>query len=108
LSIKIGAKIVKVSAAGWWYRGDRRRGWDWRRRRRGWWGYHYRAYRCDVQVYVRIDIQVAIVKGWMLMQYYLFSKIMRIQLGVQVHINYWIGSYCKNIWSQWVLNTRIR
>jgi len=108
LSLKIGAKIVKVSAWGWWYRGDRRRGWDWRRRRRGWWGYHYRAYRCDVQVYVRIDIQVAIVKGWMLMQYYIFSKIMRIQLGVKVHISLWFTSFCRNIWSSWVLNTRIR
>jgi len=108
LSLKIGAKIVVVHAWGWWYRGDRRRGWDWRRRRRGWWGYHYRAYRCDVQVYVRIDIQVAVVKGWMLMQYYLFSKIMRIQLGVKVHISLWFTSYCKNIWSQWVLNKRIR
>ena len=108
LSLKIGAKIRRVAAAGWWYRSDRRRGWDWRRRRRGRWGYHWRALRCDVEVYVRVDVQVSIVRGWMLMQYYIFSKIVKINIGINVHINLWFTSYCRGIWNQNVLNTRLR
>jgi len=108
LSLKIGAKIVTVSAWGWWYRGDRRRGWDWRRRRRGYWRYHYRRYSCDVEVYMKIEISIAVIKGWMLIQYYLFSKIIKITMGLVGHISYGFGSYCKNLWDKQLLYTRIR
>ena len=57
---------------------------------------------------MKIEILIVIVKGWMLMQYYIFSKIIKINIGVQVHINLWVTSYCKDVWSQNVLNSRIR
>jgi len=108
LSLKIGAKITKVAAWGWWYRTDRRRGWDWRRRRRSRWAYAYRPLQCDVEVYAKVEIFIALIKGWMFVLYTLFSKQMKINLGVKLHVNLWVTSYCKDVWSQDVLNTNLR
>jgi len=104
LSLTVGAKIVSGSRC-WRTRTDRRRGWDWRRRRRASWSSPCRGSYCDVEIYVRIEMVWWIVKGWMLLQYFLFRKHIEITLGLEVWVLFvgWV-----DIFEQLVVNTRIR
>jgi len=108
LSLKVGAKTVSATAKGWRTRTDRRRCFCFGSRRREDWRSHFKAATCDVEVYARIDAQVSVIKGWLLLQYFINDKLMKINLGVQAHVDIWPLSFCKDIWQKDVYHAKIR
>ena len=110
MSLKVGAKIVSVAAHVTRHATDRRRGGGWfSDRRRHTWANRWHEKTCDVEVSAKVDGLAGTIKGWLLLQYWIFRKEMKISMGVESHIGLcpW-ACWVEKLFSKDIYNAKIR
>lgn len=76
--------------------GERRRGWgNWSRRRRAWWASQWHPPTCELMFYVKVTLTILVIRGWLLVEYYVWSKRTVITVGADYY-QFWLL-----FWGSW-------
>jgi len=87
LTIKGGAKIKIVKEYYSYSDTSKRRRWGggWGRRRRHTWIAKFHPAGCDIVVYIKVTLQILLIRGWMLAEYYIKCKRWVLTVGVDYY-----------------------